>query len=127
MDAKRPAFPQMRRGQIWAVHLPTDPPDKLPRPVLIVSSDGRNTHPHSTTVLVVPFHTTLTEVPIHIRFTPGETGLQNPSELRPENISMIDKASLVSMSGTRTLSDRILRDVARNVVFSMGIQPKDIL
>lgn len=126
MTADPPALPQPGRGQIWSVVLPTDPPGKLARPVLIVSTDKRNRHPQASTVLVVPFSTTLTEVPTHIRLQPGETGLTDISELRPEDISTIRKESLSPKPGTRTLNEHILRTVARNIVLSMGIQPKDI-
>jgi len=119
-------LPEPRRGQIWFVLFPSDPPGKYRRPVLIVSTDRRNTHPNASTVLAIPFSTTLTELPIHIRLQPGETGLPEPSELQPENISTIRKDTLVPAPGTRTLSESILQTLARNVVFAMGVQPKDI-
>ena len=126
MSASPPALPPPRRGQIWSVSLPSDPPGKFSRPVLIISADGRNSHPRASTVLVVPFSTTLTDVPTHIRLQPGETGLEHPSELQPENISTIRKETLRPKPGTRTVSESIIRTLARNVVLSMGIPPKDI-
>jgi mRNA interferase MazF len=126
MSANVPVLPQPSRGQIWSVTLPSDPPGKLSRPVLIVSTDGRNTHPRASTVLVVPFSTTLTDVPTHIRLQPGETGLEHASELQPENISTVRKETLRARPGTRMVSEGILRRLARNVVLSMGIQPRDI-
>lgn len=126
MGANPRVLPQPRRGQIWSVAFPSDPPGKFSRPVLIVSADGRNSHPRASTVLVVPFSTTLTDVPTHIRLQPGETGLDHPSELQPENISTIRKETLRPRPGTRTVSDSIVRTLARNVVLSMGTQPKDI-
>ena len=91
----RGQLPEPRRGQIWFVLFPSDPPGKYRRPVLIVSTDRRNTHPNASTVLAIPFSTTLTDVPIHLRLPPGETGLPEPSELQPENISTIRKDTLV--------------------------------
>ena len=126
MGTKPPILPQPRRGQIWLVAFPSDPPGKLSRPVLIVSPDGRNTHPRASTVLVVPFSTTLTGIPTHIRLQPGETGLDETSELQPENISTVRKESLRPKPGTRILGERVLKLLARNVVLSMGIQPRDI-
>src|ERR1700685_4340956 len=120
MSSNRPALPQPRRGQIWFVQLPSDPPGKSSRPVLIVSADGRNSHPRASTVLVIPFSTTLSDIPTHIRLQPGETGLDYPSELQPENISTIRKEALIPRSGTRTLSERTIRLLARNVVLSLG-------
>lgn len=95
--------------------------------MLIVSMDGRNAHPRAETVLAVPFSTTLTDLPIHVRLNPGETGLPETSELQPENISVIRKQSLRPAPDSRTLGERILRRVARGVVLCMGIQPKDIV
>jgi mRNA-degrading endonuclease toxin of MazEF toxin-antitoxin module len=126
MGAAGPRLPQPRRGQIWFVNFPSDPPGKRARPVLIVSSDGRNTHPHASTVLVVPFSTTLTGIPAHLRLAPGETGLAEISELQPENVTTIRKEILQPAPGTRMLAERILRVVARNVVFAMGLQPREL-
>ena|SRR5690348_8060088 len=126
MAALPPSFPQPRRGQIWFVSFPGDPVGKSARPVLIVSMDGRNAHPRAETVLAVPFSTTLTDLPIHVRLNPGETGLPETSELQPENISVIRKQSLKPAPNSRTLGETILRRVARGVVLSMGIQPRDI-
>jgi mRNA-degrading endonuclease toxin of MazEF toxin-antitoxin module len=126
MAANPPTLPQPRRGQIWDLVFPGDPPGYPPRPVLIVSSDLRNMHPNASTVLAVPFSTTLTNLPVHIRLNPGETGLGDPSELQPENISAVRKRVLRPRAGTRTLSEGVLREVARYVVMAMSLQPKDI-
>ena len=120
------ALPQPRRGQIWFVPFPSDPPGKGRRPVLIVSPDARNTHPQASTVLVVPFSTSLSNIPTHIRLEPGETGLPQASELQPENISTVRKEFLQQEPGTRTLASHIIGTVARNVVFAMGLQPREL-
>jgi mRNA-degrading endonuclease toxin of MazEF toxin-antitoxin module len=46
------------RGEIWFVKLPTDPPEKNPRPLVVVSRDERNKHEKANTVMVVPLTTT---------------------------------------------------------------------
>jgi mRNA-degrading endonuclease toxin of MazEF toxin-antitoxin module len=120
------ALPQPQRGQIWSVVFPSDPPGKGRRPVLIVSIDGRNMHPHALTVLVVPFSTTLTEIPTHIQLGPGETGLAHKSELQPENVTTVRKEMLQQAPGTRMLAEHVLRAVARNIVFAIGFQPREI-
>jgi mRNA-degrading endonuclease toxin of MazEF toxin-antitoxin module len=121
-----PSLPQPLRGEIWNVDFPSDPPGKGPRPVLIVSPDGRNTHPKATTVLVVPFSTTQSEFPTHVRLSPGETGLPATSELQPEQITSIGKEYLKRRPGTKTLAENVIRLVAKNVVFSLGVQPREI-
>ena len=121
-----PDLPQPLRGEIWDVDFPSDPPGKPPRPVLIVSTDRRNKHPKATTVLVVPFSMTLSEYPTHIRLAPGQTGLPEPSELQPEQITAVRKEYLKPRPGTRTQAESIIKNIARNVVFALGLQPKDL-
>jgi mRNA interferase MazF len=121
-----PDLPQPLRGEIWDVAFPSDPPGKGPRPVLIVSTNARNKHPRANTVLVVPFTTTLSGHPTHIPLAPGQTGLPATSELQPELISAVRKEILKRRPGSRTQPESIIRRVARNVVFSLGVQPKDI-
>src|ERR1022692_3993191 len=70
------------RGEIWYVKLPTDPSDKAPRPVIVVSMDARNRHPAASTVLVAPLTGSVEkDFETHIKLSPGETGL-HPSSFR---------------------------------------------
>ncbi|MGH2508389.1 MAG: type II toxin-antitoxin system PemK/MazF family toxin [Ktedonobacteraceae bacterium] len=121
-----PELPQPLRGEIWNIDFPSDPPGKGPRPVLIVSPNVRNRHPKATTVLVVPFSMTTSDYPTHIRLTPGETGLPEISELQPEQITAVRKEYLKTRAGTRTQAESIIKLVAKNVIFALGVQPKDI-
>jgi len=83
-------------------------------------------HPQASTVLVVPLSTTLTNLPTHLRLKAAETGLPYESELQPENLSTVRKESLHQEPGTRTLGGHVIRTVARNAVFAMGLQARDI-
>src|SRR5579859_3137971 len=76
-----------QRGEIWYVHLPTDPADKSERPVVIVSMEARNAHERAHTVLVVPLSTTPARLPSHISVGPGESGLSEPSTIQAESIT----------------------------------------
>lgn len=78
-------------------------------------------------VLVVAFSTTISEYPIHIRLTSGQTGLPETSELQPEQIAAVRKEYLRPRPGTRMQTETVIRTVAKNLVFSLGIQPKDPL
>ena len=63
-----------QRGEIWWVQIPTDPPEKGRRPILVVSSDARNRHERASTVLVVPLSTSIhKDSPTHTLLQPGET------------------------------------------------------
>jgi mRNA interferase MazF len=122
-----PTLPNPKRGEIWFVKFPSDPPEKNPRPVVIVSVDARNQHPRAETVLAVPLSTTLRESPTHIRLQPGETGLGEPSEIQAENISTIRKQILQpSRTALRRLSESALREIVRSVVRAMGFVPSDL-
>lgn len=121
-----PALPEPSRGEIWFADVPTDPPGKGPRPVLIVSPNRRNKHPRATTVLVVPFSTTLSDFPLHIRLAPGQSELPAISELRPEQITAVRKEWLKNRVGTRVQSERLITQIARAVVLCLGVHPKDI-
>jgi mRNA-degrading endonuclease toxin of MazEF toxin-antitoxin module len=117
-----PFSPQPRRGEIWFVKLPTDPPEKGHRPVVIVSTNARNLHEKANTVLVVPLSTTPARAPTHIPLTPGETGLAETASIRAEDISLVRKSSLVEpRRGLRLLSEATLRSIARAVTLAMGL------
>ena len=119
-------LPQPSRGEIWEVDFPSDPPGKGPRPVLVVSPNARNKHPKAMTIRVVPFSTALSEYPTHIRLSPGQTGLPASSELQPEGITAVRKEYVKRRSEMRTQPESIISMVAKNVVFSLVVQPKDI-
>ena len=125
MSNPQPVLP--RRGEIWFVQIPTDPPDKNARPVIVVSLDARNQHPRASTVLVVPLSTTLSGFDTHVRLEPGETGLGEVCEAQAENISTVRKETLAPpRSRLRTLSGSRLGQIARCVVLAMGILPGDL-
>lgn len=110
-----------RRGEIWFVHLPTDPPGKGARPVVIVSTDERNTHPRANTVLVVPLTTSIVKnVATHVYLSPGETGLEQ-SVLKAEDMAVVPKTELLEpRSKLRTLSHHRVCELVDKVRYAMG-------
>ena len=121
--AAAPRYP--RRGEIWYIQLPTDPPEKGRRPVLIVSVDARNTHPRAETVLVVPFSTSVhKDVPTHVYLNPGETGLEL-SVLKAEDIAVVRRESLSPpRNRLRDVSNARICDLAEKVRIAMGCSPR---
>ena len=109
------------RGEVWFVKLPTDPPDKPPRPVVVVSTDDRNRHPRATTVLVAPLSGSIErEVVTHIPLTPGETGL-HPSVVRCEDLTVVRKEILIEpKQPLRRLSHSRICQIADGVKIAMG-------
>ena len=112
---------QPSRGEIWFIKMPTDPADKPPRPVVVVSVDARNLHPRADTVLVVPFSTSVTrEVPTHLYLPPGQTGLE-ASVLKAEDITVVRKSSLLEpRSALRRLSNQQVCALADKIKIAMG-------
>lgn len=114
-----------RRGEIWFVQLPVDPPEKGHRPVVIVSLDARNRHERADTVLVVPLTTSIhKDVPTHVFLAAGETGLQSDSAARAEDVTVIRKGSLIEpRTRLRQLADKRICELASKVSIAMGCQP----
>ena len=113
------------RGEIWYVKLPTDPPDKGARPVIIVSLDARNRHPGASTVLVAPLARSVErDFETHIQLAPGETGL-HPSSVRCEDITVVKKEFLIEPKlSLRTLSNPRVCQIADAVRIAMGCPAK---
>jgi mRNA-degrading endonuclease toxin of MazEF toxin-antitoxin module len=109
------------RGEIWYVKLPTNPPEKSAKPVIIVSLDARNRHSGASTVLVAPLTRSLErDFETHIRLSPGETGL-HPSSIRCEDLTVVKKEFLIeSKSPLRTLSNTRVCQIADAVRIAMG-------
>ncbi len=121
MSSQTQAFRPPQRGEIWYVKLPTDPPGKQERPVVVVSIEARNSHDRATTVLVVPLSTTPPKLPSHIPLAPGETGLSENSTIQAENMTTVRKTSLQEpRQKLRRLSERMLERVAKGVLMAMG-------
>ncbi|MGD0826222.1 MAG: type II toxin-antitoxin system PemK/MazF family toxin [Terriglobales bacterium] len=119
-------MPNPQRGEIWFTKLPTDPPGKGKRPVVIVSINARNNHPRASTVLVVPLSTSVhkDEIPTHLVLDPGQTGLRERVVAQAEDVSAVWKAELdAARERLRTLSASQICDLARKVEMAMGCLP----
>jgi len=113
-----------KQGEIWWAKLPTDPPDKGLRPVIVVSSDGRNQHPRANTVLVVPLSTSIQAMrPANLLLRMGETGLSAESVAQADNITTVRRESLVEpRPGQRALSHTKVCELAKLVRYAMGCE-----
>jgi len=114
-----------QRGEIWFVKLPTDPPDKGPRPVIIVSLDSRNRHPSATTVMVAPMTGSVEkQFETHIPLSAGETGL-HPSSIRCEDLTVVRKESLLEpKTPLRRISQTRICQIPDMVRLAMGCPAK---
>jgi mRNA-degrading endonuclease toxin of MazEF toxin-antitoxin module len=110
------------RGEIWWTNLPTDPPEKGKRPVIVVSPDGRNHHPRSNSVLVVPLSTSVQLLrPAHLLLRMGETGLPADSAAQTDNITTVRREGLSEpRPQQRKLSHSKVCELAALVRTAMG-------
>jgi mRNA-degrading endonuclease toxin of MazEF toxin-antitoxin module len=117
-----PPVPYPLRGEIWWTQFPTDPPEKGRRPVVVVSTNGRNCHPMSNTVLVVPLSTSIHKSrPADLLLRSGETGLREDSVAQADNICVLRRAQLDEpIQGHRALTSRQVCRLATLVRLAMG-------
>jgi len=110
------------RGEIWWANLPTDPPEKGRRPVIIVSPDGRNHHPRANSVLVVTLSTSVHLIrPAHLLLRMGETGLPADSAAQTDNITTLRREGLSEpRAQQRKLSHSKVCELAALVRTAMG-------
>src|SRR5437868_9832932 len=102
----------------------TEPAGKPSRPVVIVSLEGRNQNPRASTVMVVPLSTTPKRLPFHVELSTGETGLNEISCAKPENVTTLLKSELTApRQPLRRLSEGRLRQLALGVQSAMGFPP----
>ena len=101
--------------------LPSDPPDKPPRPVVVVSMDARNSNPRANTVLVVPLSTNVVkDVPTHLYLAPGQTGLE-ASVLKAEDVTIVRKSALLeARTRLRGLTNNQVCSLAEKIRIAMG-------
>jgi len=119
-------MPSPQRGEIWFTKLPTDPPEKGKRPVIIVSIDARNNHLRASTVMVVPLSTSVHkgEIPTHLVLEPGQTGLRERVVAKAEDVSVVWKGELeAARERLRRLSSSQVCELARKVELAMGCSP----
>ncbi len=112
-----------QRGEIWFTKMPTDPPEKGRRPVVIVSINARNNHPRASTVLVVPLSTSVHKelIATHLLLEPGQTGLRERVVAKAEDVSAVGKVQLEpARERLRALSSTQICGLAQMVETAMG-------
>jgi mRNA-degrading endonuclease toxin of MazEF toxin-antitoxin module len=108
------------------IKLPSEPPDKGVRLVIVVSSNAQNHHPRASTVVAVPIGTTLRQNSC-LQLTPGQTGLAATSEVWANAIATVAKKDLKQpRNPLRTLSRETVIKILRCVVRAMGVLPSEI-
>jgi mRNA-degrading endonuclease toxin of MazEF toxin-antitoxin module len=121
--------PKPLQGEIWYAKLATDPPEYLGRPVVVVSLNARNQEDRADTVLVVPLSTTIKD-PLqktNLRLAPGETNLNEWSELQASGITTIRKKLLhPPRTKLRQISRSKIQLLVPMVGMAIGFLPEEL-
>lgn len=90
-----------RRGEVWLVEFgePVGREQAGSRPAIVVSADRLNEGPAGI-VMVVPCTTSRRGVPLHIEVEPGESGLDEVSYAKCEDLKSISDRRLLRRLGS---------------------------
>jgi mRNA interferase MazF len=101
-----------RRGEIWLIDFgdPVGHEQSGSRPAVVVSSDLLN-ESRAGVVIVVPLTTTHRGLPSHVEIDRGESGLDDVSYAKCEDVKSISEQRLTGRLGTA--SDEALFQIAR--------------
>ncbi len=90
-----------RRGEVWLVDFgaPAGREGGYVRPAVVVSSDMLNAGPGGV-VVVVPTTTSRRGLPLHVEIEPGESGLDETSYAKCEDVKSVAVERMVRCFGT---------------------------
>ena len=108
------------RSEVWLADLGTTRGHEQAgrRPVLIFSVDAFNSGPAGL-VIVLPFTSTIRNVPAHILVRPPEAGLRRPSAVLCDAIRSVTKDCMINRWGT--VSAAPMASVVGTVRFLLGL------
>ena len=105
-----------RRGEVWLIDCgdPIGHEQSGSRPAIVVSSDLLNDS-RAGVVIVVPLTTTCRDLPSHVEIDRGESGLDDVSYAKCEDVKSISEQRLAGRLGVA--SDAALFQIARALRF----------
>jgi len=109
-----------RRGEVWLVDfgVPVGREGGYIRPAIVVSSDMLNTGPGGV-VVVVPTTTTRRDLPLHVEIEPGESGLDETSYAKCEDVKSVSAERLVRRFGA--VSPVVVHEITRTLRYVLEI------
>ena len=110
--------PFPRSGRFYWVVIPGERTRKA-RPALVISGDTRNRL--ASDVLVVPASTIRRDSPTHVQLKQGQGGLPRDCVLKCEQITTLPKELLGESALGGELPRRLLEQVERGVIRSIGV------
>ena len=89
-----------RRGEVWLVDFgePVGREQAGHRPAVVISADGLN-ESRAGVLMVVPCTTARRDLPSHVEIDPGESGLDEVSYAKCEDLKSISERRLISRVG----------------------------
>jgi len=105
-----------RRGEVWLIDFgePIGSEQAGRRPGVVVSADRLNESPAGV-VIVVPCTTTRRNLPSHVEIEPGESGLDETSYAKCEDVKSISERRLATRLGVA--GDEALFALSRTLGF----------
>jgi len=105
-----------RRGEVWLIDFgePVGSEQAGRRPAVVVSADRLNESPAGV-VIVVPCTTARRNLPSHVEIEPGESGLDETSYAKCEDVKSISEHRLVARLGVA--GDEALFALSRTLGF----------
>lgn len=109
-----------RRGEVWLIDFgePVGSEQAGRRPAVVVSADRLN-ESRAGVVIVVPCTTTRRELPSHIEIEVGESGLDETSYAKCEDIKSVSERRLLTRLGAT--GDEVLFAIARALRFLLEL------
>ena len=109
-----------RRGEIWLIDFgdPVGREQSGRRPAVVVSADPLN-ESRAGVVIVVPTTTTHRGLPSHVEIEPDNSGLDEVSYAKCEDVKSISEERLIARLGAVT--DAITFDIGRVLRFLLDI------
>lgn len=103
-----------KRGEVWLVDfgVPLGREGGYVRPAIVVSSDMLNAGPGGV-VVVVPTTTSRRDLPLHVEIEPGESGLDETSYAKCEDVKSVSVERMMHRFGVAP--SEVVERVARTL------------
>lgn len=110
----------LSRGEIWLINLnPAKGHEQAGiRPALIISENDFNNGPAGL-IVILPITSKKKDIPLHVKISPSESGLDLISYIKCEDIRSLSKERLITKKGD--VSSFVLKQVEERIKILLGI------
>lgn len=109
-----------RRGEVWLVDFgePVGREGGYVRPAVVISSDMLNAGPGGV-VVVVPTTTSRRDLPLHVEIEPGESGLEETSYAKCEDVKSVSTERMMHHFGAAPPA--VVHQIARTLRYVLDL------